>query len=95
LAAGTEVVAASERRRTCGRSDEVGTAIPRAKWRRRRRYAGHCASSSSCDCVTAQSVTPLLLVSDVSMVASVLVMAVCERRWTCVPLASVDLIVVP
>jgi hypothetical protein len=32
-------------------------------------------------------VTTPLVVSDVSAVASVLVMAACERRWTYVPLA--------
>jgi hypothetical protein len=71
-------VAAAKKRRTCDRFDEVGDAIPRVERRRQRRCAGHYISSSSCDYVTTLCVTTLL-VSDISVVTSVLVMVACEQ----------------
>jgi hypothetical protein len=66
-----------------------------ARWRWRWRCAGHGVGRSSCDYVTAMCVTTPLLLIDVSVIANVLVMAACERKWTCVPLAGVGLVVGP
>jgi hypothetical protein len=81
-------------RAACGYFDEVGVAIPFARWQRRWRCAGHDASSPSCDWVTAECVTTHLLAIDVLVVARVLVIPACELSWMCVPLAGVGLVVV-